>query len=63
LTPFFEMSGSDVQKYVSKIEYSGSNKYVSTDWQTQNQGQLPALKVEFIRDEPVQSGTAGGGGM
>jgi hypothetical protein len=63
LTPFFEMSGSDVQKYVSKIEYSGSNKYVSTDWQTQNQGQLPALKVEFIKDEPVQSGTAGGGGM
>jgi hypothetical protein len=59
--PTFEMSGSEVQKYVAKIEYTGSNQYISTDWQIQDPGLLPTLKLEFIKDAPVQTGPPGGG--
>jgi hypothetical protein len=61
-TPIFEMSGSEVQKYAAKIEYAGANTYVSTDWQTKLSGHLPELKLEFIKEQPVQTGAQGGGG-
>jgi hypothetical protein len=62
----FEITGSDVQKYVGKIEFSGPNKYLSTDWKTQASGQEPNLKVEFLEEAPAMETApqiSGGGGM
>jgi hypothetical protein len=62
--PVFELAGSEVQKYVAKIEYTGSSQYLSIDWQTDITNQRPTLRVEFIKDAPVQTNApAGGGGM
>ena len=52
-----EQTGSEVQKYVAKIEYmdgplvngqiSTRTTYLSTDWKNDSPGQAPVLKVQF----------------
>lgn len=61
----FERSGSDIQKFIARIEYkdgiikngqidSGVN-YISTDWKNNSPGQIPSLKLAFAKG----SGNAG----
>jgi hypothetical protein len=56
-TVIFESSGTDIQKYIAKIEYAdgllkdnrieSSISYISTDWQNNSPGQTPALSLTF----------------
>jgi hypothetical protein len=58
----FELTGTEVQKYVAKIEYldgplvngqvSTLTDYISTDWKNNGPGQAPALKVQFRTEVP-----------
>jgi len=61
----FQISGSDVQKYITKIEYAdgpmngtqiqSTTTYVTTDWKNTRVGQIPSLRLTFA----IGSGNAG----
>jgi hypothetical protein len=61
----FQITGSDVQKYITKIEYAdgpmagsqiqSTTKYVTTDWKNIGVGQVPSLRLIFA----LGSGNAG----
>jgi hypothetical protein len=70
----FEKIGADVQKYISKIEYSdgpmngkqiaSNTDYISTDWKNTTSARMPILKLAFGKGPGKQKeGAPAPGGM
>jgi hypothetical protein len=67
----FERSGTDIQKFITQIEYidglmkdgqiDPTIKYISTDWTNNSPGQTPSIKLVFAKGSGNAGGTAKSG--
>jgi hypothetical protein len=67
----FERSGTDIQKFINRIEYidglmkdgqiEPTIKYISTDWTNSSPGQTPSINLVFAKGSGNAGGTAKSG--
>jgi hypothetical protein len=70
ISPGFEKTGADVQKYIQKIEYAdgplkgnqikSTANFISVDWKNSTAGQMPVLKLVFTPGPGDRAGTSSG---